>query len=156
MQVRWVVKSLRRGDTPVLPPAANPAMTPVPAFLALAGGVMTLTWGVLSNIKNIPTAAALIVAAAATAVRGGTIDNSPLTGLPFPLKEMHQTSHQAQVDTANTRKNKDAYNLAFARSTPMFDDYQGIQSQKDNATTQLTMMGYRSNVLKAVFCPYKN
>jgi hypothetical protein len=36
-------------------------------------------------------------------------------------------------------------------SDPMFDVYQDIQSQNDYAPIQLTVMGYRGNVLKAVF-----
>jgi hypothetical protein len=40
-------------------------------------------------------------------------------------------------------------------SNPMFDVYQDIQSQNDYATMQQTVMGYRGNVLKAVFCPDK-
>jgi hypothetical protein len=40
-------------------------------------------------------------------------------------------------------------------SDPMFDVYQDIPSQNDYTTMQLTVMGYRGNVLKAVFFPDK-
>ena len=80
---------------------------------------MNPTRGVLSNIRNIPTVVASILATAATAARGGTIKNPPLTGLPSLLKETHQTSHQAQVDKTNKQKNKDTYNLAFAWATKL-------------------------------------
>jgi hypothetical protein len=74
---------------------------------------MNPTRGVLSNITNIPAVAASIIAAAATTARRGAIDNSSLTGLPSPLKEMRQMTNQAQVDKTNTQKNKDGYNLAL-------------------------------------------
>jgi hypothetical protein len=70
MQVHWAVKSLKGEDTATLPPAANPAATAVMALLVLAGGVMNLMRAVLSNITNIPAAAASIVAAVA-ARQGG-------------------------------------------------------------------------------------
>jgi hypothetical protein len=118
MQVRRAVKALKGEDIAAHPPAANPATATATALLALSGGAMNPVRGVLLNITNIPTAAASIIAVAATAARGGMIDNlSPLTGLPSPIKETHQTSHQAQVDKTNMRKNKDAYNLAFPLST---------------------------------------
>ena len=78
MQVHRAVKAFKGEDTTTLPPAANPAATAVTTLFALAGGVMNPTRGVLSKITNIPTTAASIVAVAATAVRGGTIDNSPI------------------------------------------------------------------------------
>ena len=40
-------------------------------------------------------------------------------------------------------------------SDPMFDVYQDIQSQNDYVAMQLTVMGYRGDVLKAVFCSDK-
>jgi hypothetical protein len=120
MQVRWAVKALKEEDTTTHPPAAYPAAAAATALLALSGGAMNPVRGVLSNIANIHTAAASIVAAAATAASGGMIDNlSPLTGIPFWIKETRQTSHQAQVDKTNMRKNRDACNLAFSRSTKL-------------------------------------
>ena len=81
---------------------------------------MNPTRGVLSNITYIPASgAASIVAAAATVARGGMMDNSPLMGLPSPLKEPHQRSHHAQVNKTNTQKNKDAYNLTSAWATKL-------------------------------------
>ena len=41
------------------------------------------------------------------------------------------------------------------KSNPMFDAYHDIQSQNDYAATQLTVMGYPSDVLKAVCCQDK-
>ena len=38
---------------------------------------------------------------------------------------------------------------------PNFDAYQDIQSQNDYNTTQLNLMGYRGDVLRAVFRPDK-
>ena len=88
MQVRQAVKALKGEDTAAHPPAANPAAVAATALLALSGGAMYQVRGVLSNITNIPAAAASIVAAAATATRGGMTDNlSPLTGLLSPLKK---------------------------------------------------------------------
>ena len=40
-------------------------------------------------------------------------------GPPSPVKEICQTSHQAQVNNTNTHENKDAYNLAFAQATKL-------------------------------------
>ena len=71
MQVRQVVKALKGEDTAAHPPAANPAAAAATALLALSGGAMNPVRGVLSNITNIPAAAASIIAAAATAARGG-------------------------------------------------------------------------------------
>ena len=76
MQVRWAVKALKGEDTAAHPPAANPAAAAATALLALLGGAMNPLRGVLSNITNIPTADVSIIAAAATAARGGMIDNS--------------------------------------------------------------------------------
>ena len=100
MQVHRAVKALKGEGTAGPPPAANPAAGAAMALLDLSGGAMNL--GVLSNITNIPAAAASIIAASSTAARGGTIDNSPLMCLPSPLKETRQTSHQAQVIKTNT------------------------------------------------------
>jgi hypothetical protein len=36
---------------------------------------------------------------------------------------------------------------------PNFDAYQDIQSQNDYITTQLNVMGYRGDLLRAQFCP---
>jgi hypothetical protein len=38
---------------------------------------------------------------------------------------------------------------------PNFDAYQDVQSQNDYSTTQLNVMGYRGDVLRAQFCPDK-
>ncbi len=38
---------------------------------------------------------------------------------------------------------------------PNFNVYQDIQSQNDYSTTQLNVMGYRGDVLRAQFCPDK-
>jgi hypothetical protein len=38
---------------------------------------------------------------------------------------------------------------------PNFDAYHDVQSQNDYSTTQLNVMGYRGDVLRAQFCPDK-
>ncbi len=100
MQVRRAVKALKGEDTVAHPPAANPAAAAATALLALSGGAMNPVRGVLSNITNIPAAAASIIAAAATAARGGMIDNSsPLVGLPSPIK--HPVAERLRRDAAD-------------------------------------------------------